>query len=291
MLEFSAEPAIADSALPAIRAALESGLGETVEPLSEALPEVAAQLQALEAVAPVAGSRLLAVGASPGIAIGPALVRTPPVFDFAEQGQGVEQERARLASALAAVAAQIQRLVDGAGMASIREIFSAHLAMLADPALREDVDARLAKGASAEAAWQGEIEAAATRQEALHDPLLAERAADLRDIGNRVLAHLCGVELPSEPNEPYILVMAEVVPSDVASLDRQRVAGILTARGGATAHSAIIARALGIPAVVGAGDGVLALAQGTPLLLDGDSGLLRIAPDAAERDQAITDCP
>ena len=53
-----------------------------------------------------------------------------------------------------------------------------------------------------------------------------------------MLAHLCGVELPSEPNEPYILVMAEVVPSDVAGLDRQRVAGILTARGGATAHSA-----------------------------------------------------
>jgi len=74
---------------------------------------------------------------------------------------------------------------------------------------------------------------------------------------------------------------------DVASLDRQRVAGILTARGGATAHSAIIARALGIPAVVGAGDAVLALAQGTPLLLDGDSGLLRIAPDAEERDRAL----
>lgn len=177
MLEFSAEPAIADSALPAIRAALESGLGEAVEPLSEALPEVAAQLEPVEAVAPVAGSRLLAVGASPGIAIGPALVRTPPTFDFAEQGQGVEQERARLGSALAAVAAQIQRLVDGAGVASIREIFSAHLAMLADPALREDVDARLAKGASAEAAWQVEVEAAAKRQEALHDPLLAERAA------------------------------------------------------------------------------------------------------------------
>ena len=287
MLEFSVEPAIADGALPAIRAALESGLGEAVEPLSEALPEVAAQLEPVEAVAPIAGSRLLAVGASPGIAIGPALVRTPLQFHFAEQGQGLEQERARLDTALAAVATQVQRLVDGAGVASIREIFSAHLAMLADPALREDVEARLGKGASAEAAWQVEVEAAARRQEALHDPLLAERAADLRDIGNRVLAHLCGVELPSEPNEPYILVMAEVVPSDVAGLDRQRVAGILTARGGATAHSAIIARALGIPAVVGAGDGVLALAQGTPLLLDGDSGLLRIAPDAAERDQAL----
>lgn len=287
MLEFSAEPAIAETALPALRAALQSGLGETVEPLSEALPEVAAQLQPVAPVAPVAGARLLAVGASPGIAIGPALVRTPPTFHFAEQGQGVEPERARLEQALAVVSAQIQRLVDGAGVASIREIFSAHLAMLGDPALREDVEARLGQGASAEAAWQVEVETAARRQEALHDALLAERAADLRDIGNRVLAQLCGVALPSEPDEPYILVMAEVVPSDVAGLDRRRVAGILTARGGATAHSAIIARALGIPALVGAGDGVLQLAQGTPLLLDGDSGVLRVAPDARERDQAL----
>ncbi|MBN7823506.1 phosphoenolpyruvate-utilizing N-terminal domain-containing protein, partial [Bowmanella yangjiangensis] len=108
-----------------------------------------------------------------------ALVRTPPTFHFAEQGQGVEPERARLEQALAVVSAQIQRLVDGAGVASIREIFSAHLAMLGDPALREDVEARLGQGASAEAAWQAEVEAAARRQEALHDALLAERAADL----------------------------------------------------------------------------------------------------------------
>ena len=111
--------------------------------------------------------------------------------------------------------------------------------------------------------------------------------ADLRDIGNCVLAHLCGVELSSEFNEFYILVMAEVVFLDVAVLDRQCVAGIVTARGGATVHSAIIARVLGIPVLVGVGDGVLALAQGTPLLFDGDSGLLRIVPDAAERDQVL----
>ncbi|MGQ7959596.1 phosphoenolpyruvate--protein phosphotransferase [Pseudomonas sp. SP16.1] len=286
ILEFSAEPGIAADALPALRAALESGLGEEIEVLplerdaiTEALPE---PLQA-----PPAGSSLRAVAASPGIAMGPALVRVLPRFDYAEQGQGAETERRRLDEALATIGGEIQRMVDGAGVASIREIFSAHLAMLEDPALREDVDARLARGASAEAAWQAEIEAAAQRQEALHDALLAERAADLRDIGRRVLARLCGVELPAEPDEPYVLVMAEVAPSDVAGLDRQRVAGILTARGGATAHSAIIARALGIPALVGAGEAVLALAQGTPLLLDGDSGLLRVAPDEATRQQAL----
>ena len=73
-------------------------------------------------------------------------MRTPPEFHFDEQGQGLEHERSRLDAALAAVASGLQRLVDGAGVASIREIFSAHLAMLDDPALREDVEARLAKG-------------------------------------------------------------------------------------------------------------------------------------------------
>ena len=287
LLEFSAEPSIAGDALPVLQAALESGLGEAVEPLPVAPQKVAAETVREPLQAPPAGSRVQAVAASPGIAMGPALVRVLPRFDYAEQGQGAAIERRRLDQALAAIGGEIQRMVDGAGVASIREIFSAHLAMLEDPALGEDVDARLARGASAEAAWQAEIEAAAQRQEALHDALLAERAADLRDIGRRVLARLCGVQLPAEPEEPYVLVMAEVAPSDVAGLDRQRVAGILTARGGATAHSAIIARALGIPAVVGAGEAVLALAQGTPLLLDGDSGLLRVAPDQATREQAL----
>lgn len=287
VLEFSAAPEIADDALPALRAAVESGLGEAVEPLLNEVSAAPAMLTEAPVLAPPAGSKLQAVAASPGIAMGPALVRVMPTFEFAEQGAGAAAERQRLDASLAAIAAQIQRLVDGAGVASIREIFSAHLAMLDDPALREDVDARLETGASAEAAWQQEIEAAAQRQEALHDALLAERAADLRDIGRRVLAHLCGIELPSEPDEPYVLVMSEVAPSDVAGLDRQRVAGILTANGGATAHSAIIARALGIPAVVGAGEAILALAQGTPLLLDGDSGLVRIDPDAATRQQAV----
>ena len=134
--------------------------------------------------------------------------------------------------------------------------------MLDDPELTDEVDTRLKQGESAEAAWMAVIEAAARQQESLQDALLAERAADLRDIGRRVLAQLSGIETPSEPEQPYILVMDEVGPSDVARLDPARVAGILTARGGATAHSAIVARALGIPALVGAGAGGVAAGAG-----------------------------
>src|SRR3989338_6624300 len=287
-LIFSAEPSIAGDALPALEAAVREGLGETVEPLpvTSSVPAAAAVARVTPLPAPQAGARLQAVAASPGIAIGPALLRLVPQLEYAQQGQGSEQERPRLDEALAQIEADIQHLIEASDEASVRDIFVTHQAMLRDPARREDVDARLAQNLSAEAAWNAEIEAAAQQQEALHNVLLAERAADLRDIGRRVLARLCGVEAPREPDEPYILVMDEVAPSDVASLNRQRVAGILTARGGATAHSAIIARALGIPAVVGAGEGVLALAQGTVLLLDGDRGLVRVAPDPKTLEQA-----
>nr|WP_298165504.1 phosphoenolpyruvate--protein phosphotransferase [uncultured Pseudomonas sp.] len=285
-LTFSAEPEIADEALAAIEAAVRAGLGETVEPLPVASAVAPAEVAVAPPQAPAAGTRIQAVAAASGIASGPALVRRLPPLTYEQTSRDAALERDRLEAALASVEADIQRLVEATADASVREIFITHRAMLRDPALREDVDSRLAQGASAEAAWIGEIEIAAQQQEALHDALLAERAADLRDIGRRVLASLCGVATPPEPDEPYILVLEEAAPSDVARLDRRRVAGILSARGGATAHSAIIARALGIPAVVGAGDAVLALEQGTLLLLDGERGLLRVAPDAQTLQQA-----
>lgn len=291
VLEFSAEPSIAEAALGALRMAVEDGLGEQVEPLP-VYTEPAVQAAIEDAltpkfVAPAAGSRLRAVAASPGIAIGPALVRVPQALDYPAEGKGERHERQRLDDALQAVAADIQAVVDECQETDVRDILLMHQAMLSDPALRDDIQVRLAADASAEAAWSAEIDNAAKQQEALHDALLAERAADLRDIGRRVLEHLCEVKPLQEPDEPYVLVMQEVAPSDVASLNRQRVAGILTARGGATAHSAIIARALGIPAVVGAGESVLALAQHTQLLLDGDHGLVRVSPDEQTLEHAL----
>ena len=161
--------------------------------------------------------------------------------------------------------------------------------MLADPGLSDEVEQRLAQGESAAAAWMAVIDGAARQQEALHDTLLAERAADLRDIGRRVLAQLCGVRDIVEPEQPYVLVMAEVGPSDVARLDPARVAGIVTAQGGATAHSAIVARALGIPAVVGAGAAILLLEPGTSLLLDGQRGRVSVAPAADDLQRALAE--
>ena len=289
VLEFVAEPTIAGDALPALLAAVEEGLGEEVEPL----PTVSAQLEALDIApvisAPQAGSQLQAIAAAPGIAIGPAHIQIQQVFDYPLRGESSAIERQRLQDALADVRRDIQGLIERSQAKAIREIFITHQEMLDDPELTDEVDTRLKQGESAQAAWMSVIEAAAKQQESLQDALLAERAADLRDIGRRVLAQLCGVETAQEPSEPYILVMDEVGPSDVARLDPARVAGILTARGGATAHSAIVARALGIPALVGAGPAVLLLAAGTPLLLDGQRGRLHVDPDAATLQRATVE--
>ncbi|WP_019410895.1 phosphoenolpyruvate--protein phosphotransferase [Pseudomonas psychrophila] len=289
VLEFVAEPTIANDALPAILAAVEQGLGEEVEPLPllvDAAPEVA-EIAAVM-TAPIAGSVLQAIPAAPGIAIGPAHIQVLQVFDYPLRGESSTIERERLQKALAEVRQDIEGLIQRSQSKAIREIFITHQEMLDDPELTDEVDSRLKQGESAEAAWMAVIEAAARQQESLQDALLAERAADLRDIGRRVLAQLCGVETLAEPDQPYVLVMDEVGPSDVARLDPARVAGILTARGGATAHSAIVARALGIPALVGAGDSVLLLAPGTQLLIDGQRGRLHVAPDA-EALQRATD--
>ena len=281
VLEFVAEPSIANDALPALLAAVESGLGEEVEPLptpAEAAPAVAEIATLI--TAPAAGSVLQAIAAAPGIAVGPAHIQVPQTFDFPLRGESPPIERERLQQALAEVRQDIEGLIQRSQAKAIREIFITHQEMLDDPELTDEVEARLKQGESAEAAWLAVIDAAARQQESLQDALLAERAADLRDIGRRVLAQLCGVQTLAEPDQPYVLVMDEVGPSDVARLDPARVAGILTAHGGATAHSAIVARALGIPALVGAGEAVLLLAPGTELLIDGQRGRLHVSPDA-----------
>ena len=289
VLEIIAEPNVAADALPALLAAIEAGLGEDVEALAvvaEAAPEM---LPEPELQAPSPGAVIHGVAAAPGIASGPAHIQVLREFDYPLRGESLPIERQRLQQALAAVNAEIGALIQRSQAKAIGEIFITHQEMLADPDLSDEVDQRLRQGESAPAAWMAVIDSAARQQEALHDALLAERAADLRDIGRRVLAQLCGeADIPA-PEQPYVLVMEEVGPSDVARLDPARVAGILTARGGATAHSAIVARALGIPAVVGAGDAVLLIASGTALLLDGQRGRLHVAPPADELQRALAE--
>ncbi|MDU9389876.1 phosphoenolpyruvate--protein phosphotransferase [Pseudomonas sp. zfem002] len=289
VLEFSVEPALAE-ALPVLLKAVEEGLGEEVEALAPLAPLPLEPDEADSApLAPLAGSVIKGVAAAPGIASGPAHVQLLQHFDYPLRGESPTLERQRLGQALARVRDDIDELIQRSDVSAIREIFITHQEMLADPGLAEEVERRLRQGESAAAAWLAVIDSAARQQESLQDALLAERAADLRDVGRRVLMQLCGLSETPEPKQPYVLVMAEVGPSDVARLDPARVAGILTARGGATAHSAIVARALGIPAVVGAGDGVLLLESGTALLLDGQRGCATVEPASDQLEKALAE--
>src|SRR4051794_41582677 len=116
---------------------------------------------------------------------------------------------------------------------------------------------------------------------------MRERAADVLDVGRRVLGHLAGAGAvtPTLP-EAGVLVAEDLTPGQTAALDRDLVRGIATARGSATSHAAILARAFGIPAVVGLGPALLETAAGTELVLDGDAGTVLVDADADARAEA-----
>nr|WP_295709468.1 phosphoenolpyruvate--protein phosphotransferase [uncultured Halomonas sp.] len=278
-LMLSAEGDNAAQALESVAATIEAGLGEKVTPFDggfDAAPLASATQPAVEPL--IADTPHTGVAASPGLAIAPVFVIRPLQFEYAQHATDTDQQLARLDHAIQEGAAQLQTLVRNAQGGEVADILSMHEEMLADPELHHAATDAIREGRSAEAGWWEAIETAAHAQEMLADRLLAERAADLRDVGRRVLGVLCDVTLPEPPDHPYILVMDDIGPSDVARLDTSRVRGLLTVRGGATAHSAILARALGIPAVVGAGQAVMALNNASMLILDGDRGRVTSQP-------------
>ncbi|WP_110655262.1 phosphoenolpyruvate--protein phosphotransferase [Salinicola halimionae] len=305
-LIFSAEGGGAEVALAAMVDTVKAGLGESVRPLSDgasgsygsradAARETAGEMSSEVAQEPIADDTVLpATAASPGLAIAPVFVMRAPSFDYPERARDLasekqgdaERQRERLRASLIEARDQLRVLIGTAKGGDVSEILSMHAEMLDDPELHEAAFEGMREGLSAEAAWWQAIDTAARAQEALADRLLAERAADLRDVGRRVLGILCGVKMPTPPQRPYILVTDDIGPSDVARLDTAQVRGLLTARGGATSHSAILARALGIPAVVGAGTRALTLANDDELILDGDLGRVIVRPSAERRDRA-----
>ncbi|OTU39694.1 phosphoenolpyruvate--protein phosphotransferase [Acinetobacter pittii] len=285
-LRFIAEPETdAVEALDKVILAVQQGLGEEVEPI-QSLDTQEAQSSQTATPPPKILSTNTGIAASSGLAFGPVHVIKPKVYQYERMGLSVKVEKEKLDIALHAVKNNIHQVIAKSEVAEIKQIFQAHLEMLDDPDLINGVYQKINLNLSAPAAWHEHIEAAAKEQAALPDRLLAERATDLRDIGDRVLAQLCGEVIIEEPKEPYILIMYDVGPSDVARLNKDRVAGILTAVGGASAHSAIVARALGIPAIVGAGDQVLDIEHKSSLLINGDTGAFILNPNAQQIEQA-----
>ena len=227
--------------------------------------------------------------ASSGIAIGTAFVlgqQTPAVVCQSITDVVAEQHKfaQAVAAAKAALAALAQTLATRASADEVG-ILTAQQLMLADPALLARVNHQIATEAvNAPWAWQQAIDSLVADYQTLEDDYLRRRAADVRDVGNRVLRHLAhdhaAVTTAPTMREPVILVAAELTPSDTAALDPALVLGIVTATGGATGHAAIIARSLGIPVVTGVADALALIRDGQEVALDGSSGQLWLALDA-----------
>jgi multiphosphoryl transfer protein len=275
-LRVSATGADAAAAVAALAEVLAGGCGEAE---SAEHPPAGAPAPAAPAARTEAG-KFLGVPASPGLALGQAAQLRRATISVAERGAGSERERAHFEAARERARLQIEaQRAANSGAAS--KILDAHLELLADPELIDLAVAGVSAGQSAGYAWREAFSSYAARLAALASPLLRERAADVRDVGARVLAVLAGVEsAPIDCPPGSILITEELTPSETSSLDAGRVLGLCTTGGGPTSHAAIIARALGIPAVCGVDRGVLALKDGTPLLLDGSAGTL--LPDPRE---------
>ncbi|AYZ66381.1 phosphoenolpyruvate--protein phosphotransferase [Burkholderia multivorans] len=241
--------------------------------------------------APLDPHTLAGVCAAPGIAVG-TLVRlddadlTPP-----EQASGTPASESRqLDQALKAVDAELDVTVRSAsarGAVGEAGIFAVHRVLLEDPTLIDAARDLISLGKSAGFAWRATIRAQIDTLSKLDDALLAERAADLRDIEKRVLRALghtngAACALPDEA----VLAAEEFTPSDLSSLDRERVTALVMARGGATSHAAIIARQLGIPALVAVGDALYAIPDGTQVVVDASAGRLEHAPTALDVERA-----
>ncbi|HEY6522190.1 MAG TPA: phosphoenolpyruvate--protein phosphotransferase, partial [Solirubrobacteraceae bacterium] len=200
-----------------------------------------------------------------------------------------ERESARLVEGLSGARAAVERdreLVTGRAGAADAAIFDAHLALLDDEALLEPARAAIARGAIAERAVHDAAQQVAAVYRGLDEPLLQERATDVLDVGRRVVDAITGgASDGTSASASGIVVADELTPADAAGLDPERVLAIATARGSTTAHAAILARALGLPAVVGLGPDVLGVTDGTTLLLDGEAGTVMVDPPA----EVVTD--
>ncbi|MCL2795629.1 MAG: dihydroxyacetone kinase phosphoryl donor subunit DhaM [Microbacteriaceae bacterium] len=300
-IEIGATGAQAQAAVRHVEELITAGFGEEIvaAPAIEGpvdTPIVEPQPAAAPAAPPVFAPHLelFAPGdlaLSPGSAVGP-VVRMPepgrePRADRVIATARREAAAATLAPAFAAVRASLEARVRRLGDArytAAREVLEATAALAADAALITDAQmAVFTKGRTPERAVWDALGAFADR---LAEGDLAERAADVRDLRARVVAQLRGRPAPGVPDldTPFVLVARELAPADAALLGTTGCVALVTAAGGPTSHTAILARALGVPAVVS--ERALEVAEGQTVLVDGTAGEVVVEPDAERVAQA-----
>ena len=266
VVRFRASGEDAQEAIEALSEALASGLGEKPEAGVHGTP------------------------ASPGIAVGRIYQMKRRQYEVPENGQGQRQETEALEKAIKRAQGELEFLeVNMRAKADPNKagIFAAHREILEDPDLVEQAYALISQGKSAAYSWQQSYTGQAEHLSKLSHQLMAARATDVRDVGERVLRLLMG-ESPVIHDFPAntILIAEDLTPSDTATLDRSKVVGFATVLGGATSHVAILARSLDLPALAGISPQALSLENNTKAILNGSKGTLVVAPDDAEYEAA-----
>ncbi|WP_050614590.1 phosphoenolpyruvate--protein phosphotransferase [Bacillus testis] len=225
------------------------------------------------------------IAASNGIAIAKAYRLIEPDLSFSKSDiSNVEEEVSRFQKAVETSKTELQAIRDKANEelgADKAAIFEAHLLVLSDPELLGPIEDKIkSEKVNAEAALKEVADMFVTMFESMDNEYMKERAADIRDVTKRVLAHLLGVQIPnpSMVTEEVIVVAEDLTPSDTAQLNRQYVLAFTTDIGGRTSHSAIMARSMEIPAVVGTKEATASIQNGDIIIVDGLDGQVHINP-------------
>ncbi len=279
--------------------ALENGLGE--EGVSALPPGAAATIAAAEAAQqPEPGPEperrsedpnlLVGVSASPGIGVGRIVqIRRADILVAESSNDDRHGERRKLNDAIDRAQVQLNALQERMAEKADTEraaIFGAHREILRDPDLLDLAVSGIDKGKTAAYAWRGAYEGYAERLSKLKNEVLAGRAIDVRDVGQRVLQELTGASRDEDViPEGSILVAEDLTPSDTAAMDPSRVAGFCTTGGGASSHVAILARSMDIPAVAGIEPAALQVGDGMLVVLDGTRGTVRLNVTEDEAEQ------
>ncbi|GAA0532821.1 phosphocarrier protein FPr [Rhizomicrobium palustre] len=288
---FSAEGRDAEAAVAALKVAAESLAAQEIADAKRAAEKSAAKLPGWTPPGnPIAIS---GVAAAPGLAIGRLHILRGASEAVPDHPVPLTEGGSMIDAALTATRSRLKALADDTTRrlgASEAAIFKAQAELLNDTDLITRACQLMVEGHGPAWSWNAAVEDIASKLASLNNPVLAGRAADLRDVGRQVLlvlepglarSELCH-DVPPTLEEKCILVAKDLSPSDTAALDSAIVAGIVTAEGGPTSHTAILARTLGIPALVAAGAGVLGLTDGAPAIIEGQGGRLYLDPSAED---------
>lgn len=285
-IEIVASGSDAEAAIAALSTAVREGLGEADTVTTPKPKPLVSQPAPSRATAEADPNLLTGIPASPGVVVGRTHRVRHDQLRVTEEASDPRAERRVLDDALERAKAELDELrarLESERAGDKAAIFAAHRELLDDPDLLAIASAAIDRGKSAAFGWRQAFTQHADKLARLSNELLAARANDLRDVGQRVLQKIAGVEsAPREYPADSILVAEDLTPSETATLDRSRVRGLASTSGGASSHIAMLARALDVPLVTGIDPRALDVADGTPAVLDGSAGTLRLNPSAAE---------